>query len=762
MNISDGEPNSAPHKSRSKFWFGTSLAQFLKAELTDFPGRRIAATRLFVVSLIIALVSQTLHIPPLGAIALLICLSYDAYANVGQSLAFGLRQLGYLIVTTLVSVFTLMFAGNNAWLMLTLSFIILTIALFHARLIAWPTGIALWYSVAVLYTPSMPDENIYLALWNIPIIGVLALGSWTMVHLIIKPQDPRKQLKASIAAELAAVEHIFSTRLADSGIHSHRPVVLSKHSDAGSFGKILALLSNAELIYPAMRNQHDTYLALLLEIDGLRQLAIWLNQVLATEYRAQPMNSEKINVYLALQDACATLQQGVEESCDVSEQISLLLTEDVLYSYSQQSNPSVLTALWSALQRIAGLMHQLHQPATKQQNISIDSETDSSVAENWFPAWFGYEFWATHADSLQFGIKFSLGAILCMLIVQGLDWPDINTAIPTCLVAAQTSLGADYRLSILRLSGATLGGVCAYFYVMVFQPQLDTIVGFAFATAPFWAIAAWITAGSERIAYMGRQLGFSFALFVLHDFGAVTDLYLSRDRVIGILLGLIVMAVLDYALWPRRSVVLARHHSVSALRSLAKFTTRLPDLSYMLNYILPLRLSAEKDLAAGHDLLAHAVLEPDARLIAKVHERTALRTVIRDTSSLSALLQVRKRYRLLSGQQFSSFPDELQQHSHAFDTSLATALEYAALTLEGEQQKTWNQPADIHARLKQSYIEHHRIANLPADLAKEWEIRFMLDQQIMDLVENIQKNAQDLNPVSAGNGRSQKSVNSIE
>ncbi|MCK9623131.1 MAG: FUSC family protein, partial [Methylobacter sp.] len=636
MNNGDTQHTSVLNKSRSRLWFGTGLTQFLKTELRDFPGRRVAALRLFIVSLTIALVSQALHVPPLGAIALLICLSYDAYANAGQSLAFGMRQLGYIIVTTLVSVFTLMLAGNDAWLLLPLSFIILAIALFHARLIAWPTGIALWYSVAVLYSPSAPDQAIYNALWNIPIIGVLAIGSWTVVHLTIKPQDPLKQLKTSIAEQLAAVEYILSTRLADSGVKIHERVI-SKLSSAGSFGKILGLLANAELIHPSMHKQHDTYLALLLEIDGLRQMAIWLDQVLTAEYRAQSMNQEKLNVYLALQSACTTLRQGVEESRDVSGQIETLLADEVLHSYSLQTNPSLLTAVWRALQRISGLMHNLHNPAAAPEIKTIEAETDSNEADGWIPAWFGYDFWATHADSLQFGIKFSLGAILCTLIVESLDWPDINTAIPTCLVAAQTSLGADYRLSLLRLSGAALGGLCAYLYVLVFQSQIDTIAGFVIATIPVWALAAWISSGSERIAYMGRQIGFSFALFVLHDFGPVTDLYLPRDRVIGILLGIIVMGVIDYALWPRRSIVLARHHSVAALHTLAKLTTRLPDLSLMLRHTLPLRLSAEKDLAAAQDLVIHAVLEPDARLIDKINERTTLGAIIEAAGNLSGL-----------------------------------------------------------------------------------------------------------------------------
>lgn len=110
---------------------------------------------------------------------------------------------------------------------------------------------------------------------------------------------------------------------------------------------------------------------------------------------------------------------------------------------------------------------------------------------------------------------------------------------------------------------------------------------------------------------------------------------------------------------------------------------------------------------------------------------------------MSGLLQIRRRYRLLSGQQFSHFPDELQQYSRAFDKALASELENAALMLQGGQQETWAEVADIHELLKQSYTKHHRIDSLPADLALEWELRFRLDQQIMELVEKIQITARD-------------------
>ena len=110
---------------------------------------------------------------------------------------------------------------------------------------------------------------------------------------------------------------------------------------------------------------------------------------------------------------------------------------------------------------------------------------------------------------------------------------------------------------------------------------------------------------------------------------------------------------------------------------------------------------------------------------------------------MSGLLQIRKRYRLLSGQQFSSFPDELQQYSRAFDVSLASALEYSALVLEGEPQVSRTEVADKQLYLEQIYIEHLDINSLPDDLAMEWKLRFMLDQQIVELIENIEKTVGD-------------------
>ncbi|MDD5462989.1 MAG: hypothetical protein PHG00_15375 [Methylococcales bacterium] len=63
--------------------------------------------------------------------------------------------------------------------------------------------------------------------------------------------------------------------MTDNGVTSddrEKPKLLTP----GSFVKTHDLLNHAELIHLSLHKHHDTYLALLIEIDGIRQIAIWL------------------------------------------------------------------------------------------------------------------------------------------------------------------------------------------------------------------------------------------------------------------------------------------------------------------------------------------------------------------------------------------------------------------------------------------------------------------------------------------------------
>ncbi len=83
------------------------------------------------------------------------------------------------------------------------------------------------------------------------------------------------------------------------------------------------------------------------------------------------------------------------------------------------------------------------------------------------------------------------------------------------------------------------------------------------------ALAAWIAAGSERIAYAGIQIGFTFALAFLSWFAQLTNLTELRDRVLGILLGVLVSSIVHLYLSAGQRSAAAETYLAARYRRLA-------------------------------------------------------------------------------------------------------------------------------------------------------------------------------------------------
>lgn len=64
----------------------------------------------------------------------------------------------------------------------------------------------------------------------------------------------------------------------------------------------------------------------------------------------------------------------------------------------------------------------------------------------------------------------------------------------------------------LRIGGALFATLLALLLIVFVQPWTDSLSGLLAMSLPVLALAAWIAAGSERIAYAGIKIGFTFAL----------------------------------------------------------------------------------------------------------------------------------------------------------------------------------------------------------------------------------------------------------
>lgn len=144
---------------------------------------------------------------------------------------------------------------------------------------------------------------------------------------------------------------------------------------------------------------------------------------------------------------------------------------------------------------------------------------------------------------VKFALKGCLAASICYVFWSGIAWPGLGVCTVTCVIAAPVAnLGSSRRRLTTRLAGLFTGGVICGIGSQIFVlPAIDSIVGFTLAFAAISAIAAWFVTSSPQLNYFGRQMALAYYLTIFQGFAVNTSLVMSRDRLMGILLGLLVM-----------------------------------------------------------------------------------------------------------------------------------------------------------------------------------------------------------------------------
>jgi uncharacterized membrane protein YccC len=142
-----------------------------------------------------------------------------------------------------------------------------------------------------------------------------------------------------------------------------------------------------------------------------------------------------------------------------------------------------------------------------------------------------------------FALKGCLAATICYVTWAGLAWPGLGVCTVTCVIAAPLSTpGSSRQRLTTRVLGLLAGGViCGIGSQIFILPSIDSIVGFTLLFAIVSAAAAWVATSSPRLSYFGRQMALAYYLTVFQGWGITASLAISRDRLMGILLGLVVM-----------------------------------------------------------------------------------------------------------------------------------------------------------------------------------------------------------------------------
>ena len=345
----------------------------------------------------------------------------------------------------------------------------------------------------------------------------------------------------------------------------------------------------------------------------------------------------------------------------------------------------------------------------------------------------------SNPEHVKFALKGCLAASLCYIVYTAVDWPEISTAVVTCVLTALTTIGASHQKQILRFTGAIAGGAVGILAQVFILPHLDSISGFTLLFLVVTIASAWIATSSPRLSYFGVQVANAFYLINLQEFKFQTSLEVARDRVIGILLGLSMMWLIFDQLWAAPAAVEMKRTFIANLRLLGQFA-REPlskdprvaiERSYSLRETINKNFDQVKGSADGVLLEFGPSREQDLALRNRIRSwQPQLRTIF---VTRTALL----KYRL----QLPGFelPEAVRVAQQEFDNRLAETLDGMAGRMEGKAPETKEnleeslerleqtirtccseQPQDVLAARLQTFLPlSRRIGDLTISLSKE-------------------------------------------
>ncbi len=170
-------------------------------------------------------------------------------------------------------------------------------------------------------------------------------------------------------------------------------------------------------------------------------------------------------------------------------------------------------------------------------------------------------------DDFRFAIKVTLASMICYLVYNGVSWQGISTSVLTCFLTADSTIGGTFRKLTLRLSGVLVGGLLfGMGGIALVLSHMDNVVELLLYIAVVFFTAGWITKGSPKVSYAGSQIGISFGLVALFTSVIPDQIVEARDRLVGVLLGTIVMWFVFTRIWPIDTQAQQKHTIAGLIR----------------------------------------------------------------------------------------------------------------------------------------------------------------------------------------------------
>jgi multidrug resistance protein MdtO len=511
-------------------------------------------------------------------------------------------------------------------------------------------------------------------LWSAWTLGLLVNLA---VQYLMNPQKARSVLVRGLTTRLDAVEGLLRRLIAGEKPDS-KPSAIAQFALMGVV-EPLHQLKMSGAIEPWLKKNHAQVRAQFILVDRLVTAAAVL------EFQGIGSTGESVKKRLQqVADACARWRTAIKDHRP--PEIFTAAAESLSATSEQEALPSL-----AEMERAVELMPFTFPGRKLPEELKPAPNQDKGGAL--VPDAF------TNPEYIQFAIKGALSGFICYLIFTLTSYPGIYNAVITSIVCSLATIGASLQKATLRFAGAAVGGALGLISLMYIFPHLDSLGGFWFPFGAATALAAYVNFGSPRIAYCGFQISLAFNKCVLQGYGPYTELRVVRDRLIGIVLGLVVFGFINNHLWPVKALDTTRAKLASILRALAKLAG-LPDGNNhapQMGEAYALRLQMYQDLGTLRQLFEGSKFEPGApqRERLEVMDNTAQMLFLHQL----AIIQHRPDLRP------SAVPEQLRTASAKFRATLADLLLNLSDRMEGKSERPVPDLPSALAELEQAVTE---------------------------------------------------------
>ena len=559
-----------------------SWLEFVRAELAPLPGRFNAVVRIVVAVSIVLVTSVTLEVPFLGLSCFVVMFltmltpgvttQNSVFVAIASTVAMVVLTIS-IAATLVIFRFTLDYPGLRLGAMALTLFV----GMYASRVMAAPVvGVLLGLVVLVTqaFADALPDPEslVRTVLW-VWVAIVYSAAVSVGVNLMLLPADPEPLLRREAAERLRTVARAI-TAPRGSADARNAAAALARFAQEGS-APLLKLIGLAEVRNSGVKPLHAERTAKVLLLDHLIASAALLADLAVEPTIVQHARLER-----------------VAETC---ERYAMALLSGAALpapppAHKVDDRQSALTPILAELEGLVRELPLAERPAIDQ----VGQPARPLVADAF-----------TNPLYAHFALKVTLAAMFCYIAYTAVDWFGIHTCIITCIFVALGSAGATIHKASLRLIGCAIGGVLALASIVFVLPHMTTIAGLTLLVAAVTAPAAWIAMGGERTAYIGLQMAFAFYLAALAGFAPPTDVTEVRDRLVGIVFGVVVMALVFSYIWPERA-------GTGMLRSLATALRRMGELALGAGDSRGVRAAAWQAFDQADRLAEIYVFEPEA------------------------------------------------------------------------------------------------------------------------------------------------------